>query len=41
MSYTGVVTMGPAEKAVFGGTAPDGATAFGNSCEYPSAGKKE
>ncbi|EAW07702.1 DUF3237 domain-containing protein [Aspergillus clavatus NRRL 1] len=31
MHYTGVVTLGPAEKAVFEGTAKDGATPFGNS----------
>ncbi|GFF84542.1 hypothetical protein IFM47457_06510 [Aspergillus lentulus] len=31
MNYTGVVTMGPAEQAVFSGKADDGATAFGNS----------
>ncbi|KAI9924815.1 hypothetical protein ASPWEDRAFT_155172 [Aspergillus wentii DTO 134E9] len=31
VNYTGVVTMGPAEQAVFGGTAADGATPFGNS----------
>ncbi|RJE21048.1 hypothetical protein PHISCL_06619 [Aspergillus sclerotialis] len=31
VNYTGVVTMGPAEQAVFGGTAGDGATPFGNS----------
>ncbi|EAW22719.1 DUF3237 domain-containing protein [Aspergillus fischeri NRRL 181] len=31
MNYTGVVTMGPAEQAVFSGKAEDGATPFGNS----------
>lgn len=31
MNYTGVVTMGPAEQAVFSGNAEDGATPFGNS----------
>ena len=33
VNYTGVVTMGPAEQAVFGGSAGDGATPFGNSCK--------
>lgn len=31
MNYTGVVTMGPAEQAVFTGTAAEGATPWGNS----------
>lgn len=33
MNYTGVITMGPAEQAVLGGSAPDGATAWGHSCK--------
>ncbi|OJJ49763.1 hypothetical protein ASPZODRAFT_58823 [Penicilliopsis zonata CBS 506.65] len=31
LNYTGVVALGPAEAAVFAGTASDGATPFGNS----------
>ncbi|PLB35428.1 DUF3237 domain-containing protein [Aspergillus candidus] len=31
LNYTGVITLGPAELAVFGGTAGDGSTPFGNS----------
>lgn len=31
MNYTGIVTLGPAEVAVFSGTAEDGVTPFGNS----------
>ncbi|PKY08707.1 hypothetical protein P168DRAFT_323784 [Aspergillus campestris IBT 28561] len=31
LNYTGVITLGPAEAAVFGGTAADGSTPFGNS----------
>lgn len=31
LSYTGIVALGPAEKAVFSGTAENGATAYGNS----------
>ncbi|EYE95380.1 DUF3237 domain-containing protein [Aspergillus ruber CBS 135680] len=31
INYTDVVAMGPAEQAVFGDTASDGATLFGNS----------
>ncbi|KAL5356898.1 hypothetical protein BJX96DRAFT_143576 [Aspergillus floccosus] len=31
MNYTGVVTLGDGEKAVFNGTAGEGSTAFGNS----------
>ncbi|GES59055.1 hypothetical protein ATEIFO6365_0003033500 [Aspergillus terreus] len=31
MNYTGVVTLGDGEKAVFSGTAGEGSTAFGNS----------
>ncbi|KAF7590041.1 hypothetical protein BBP40_003294 [Aspergillus hancockii] len=30
LSYTGVLTLTPVEQAVFGGTAPEGSTAFGN-----------
>lgn len=34
VSYTGVVAVTPAEQAVLGGTAADGATPWGNSCKY-------
>ncbi|KAF5864467.1 hypothetical protein ETB97_007571 [Aspergillus alliaceus] len=30
LHYTGVLTLTPAEQAVFGGTAPEGSTPFGN-----------
>ncbi|OOO09200.1 UPF0311 domain-containing protein [Aspergillus oryzae] len=34
LNYTGVVTLTPAEQAVFAGTASEGSTPFGNICEY-------
>lgn len=34
LNYTGVITVGQAEGAVLTGTAPEGATPWGNSCKF-------